>query len=210
MKAHHPLLLAVLLLGACSILPKAEAPDVYLLPGSPGARPRQVNAQDWSLRVQTPQASNSLDSARIAVVPGDHVLTAYQGARWSDPAPVLLRDRVLDTFRNDGRVRALSSDEENLQADYILGGALRAFQTEYQAGQPVVVIRYDAWLVRSRSQRIVATRQFELRQPSAGKAVPQVVEAFGQASDQLAAGLLAWTVQAVAAAPAPADARQTP
>lgn len=200
MKAHHPLLLAVLLLSACSILPKAEAPDVYLLPGSPGARPRQVSPLDWSLRIQTPQAGASLDSARIAVVPGDHVVTTYHGARWSDPAPVLLRDRLLDTFRNDGRVRALSSDEESLQADYVLGGALRAFQTEYQAGQPVVVIRYDAWLVRGRSQRIVATRQFELRQPSAGKAVPQVVEAFGRASDQLAADVLGWTVQAVTAA----------
>ena len=201
MKVHHLLLAATFLLSACSILPKAEAPNVYLLPGSPGARPRQVNALDWSLRVQTPQAGDSLDSVRIAVVPGDHVLTAYRGARWSDQAPVLLRDRLLDTFRNDGRVRALSSDEENLQADYVLGGTLRAFQTEYQDGQPVVVIRYDAWLVRNRGQRIVATRQFELRQPCAGKAVPQVVEAFGRASDQLAAGVLAWTVQAVADAP---------
>jgi cholesterol transport system auxiliary component len=208
MKAHHPLLVAVLLLSACSILPKTEAPDVYLLPGSPGARPRQVTPVEWSLRVQTPQAGASLDSARIAVVPGDHVVTVYQGARWSDPAPVLLRDRLLDTFRNDGRVRALSSDEESLQADYILGGALRAFQTEYQAGQPVVVIRYDAWLVRGRSQRIVATRQFELRQPSTGKALPQVVEAFGQASDQLATGLLDWTLQQASATPV--EVRKSP
>ncbi|MET0331127.1 MAG: ABC-type transport auxiliary lipoprotein family protein, partial [Dyella sp.] len=123
------------------------------------------------------------------------------GARWSDPAPVLLRDRLLDTFRHDGRVRALSSDDENLQADYVLGGTLRAFQTEYQAGQPVVVIRYDAWLVRNRGQRIVATRQFELRQPSTGTAVPQVVEAFGRASDLWAADVLGWTLQAATAAP---------
>jgi cholesterol transport system auxiliary component len=201
MKAHHLLLAGTLLVSACSILPKTEAPNVYLLPGSPGARPRQVNAVAWSLRIQTPQAGASLDNARIAVVPGDHVITTYQGARWSDPAPVLLRNRLLDIFRNDGRVRELSSDEENLQADFVLGGTLRAFQTEYEAGQPVVVIRYDAWLVRNRGQRIVATRQFELRQPSAGKAVPQVVQAFGQASDQLAADVLGWTLQAANAAP---------
>ncbi|MET0332314.1 MAG: ABC-type transport auxiliary lipoprotein family protein, partial [Dyella sp.] len=122
MKAHHLLLAVTLLLNACSILPQAEAPNVYLLPGSPGARPRQVTAVDWSLRIQTPQAGASLDSTRIAVVPADHVITTYHGARWSDPAPVLLRDRLLDTFRHDGRVRALSSDDENLQADYVLGG----------------------------------------------------------------------------------------
>lgn len=192
--------LATLLLGACSVLPKAEQPNVYLLPvtAAPTAsHAAQSQSLPWSLRIATPQASASLDSNRIAVVPGDHVISVYHGARWADPAPLLLRDRLLDAFRGDSGLRALSSDEEGLQADYVLGGQLRAFQSEYQNGQPVVVIAYDAWLARGSSQRIVACHRFELHQPSQGKQVGQVVDAFGAASTQLSAQLIDWTVDSL-------------
>ena len=189
-----------MLLGGCSILPKSEAPNVYLLPATPAqAAPPQARMQE-SLRIVTPDAARILDSNRIAVVPQDNVITAYQGARWSDRAPRLLRDRLLDAFRTDGRFSALSSDDAQLQADLELISDLRAFQTEYVRGVPVVVIRYDAQLVHSRSRKIVATRRFDIRQPVAGKEVPQVVTAFGQATDQLAADVIAWVAANAAAA----------
>lgn len=195
----HPrgTLLAALsiLLGACSILPKAEAPNVYLLPAAPasaGVGAGGPTARFESLRVDTPQAGRALDGSGIAVVPAGNVITVYQGARWSDRAPRLLRDRLLDAFRADGRYPALSSDDTQLQAELELAGDLRAFQTEYVGGQPVVVIRYDAQLVQPRSRRILASRRFEIRQPVDGKAVPQVVLAFGQAADRLSAQLVDW------------------
>ena len=180
------------MLGGCTILPKSEAPSVYLLPATPTtAAPHHAVLQE-SLRIVTPQAARALDSTRIAVSPQTNIITTYQGARWSDPAPRLLRDRLVDAFRADGRFAAVSSDDANLQTDLELTGDLRAFQSEYEQGVPVVVIRYDVQLVQSRSRHIVATRRFDIRQPVAGKEVPQVVTAFGQATDQLAAQVIAW------------------
>jgi cholesterol transport system auxiliary component len=192
--------LASLLLGACSILPQPESPTVYLLPTAsppPAAAPAPVA---WSLRVDTPDAAHALDGARIVVVPQDNVVTTYRGARWTDRAPVLLRDRLLEAFRADGRVAALSSDSAELGADYELGGDLPAFQSQYEDGRPVVVVRYDARLVQGRSQRILAARRFEVREPVAGKEVPQVVAAFGRAGDALAAQVIPWTIREAAAA----------
>ncbi len=183
---------AVIALGV--LLPKSEAPNVYLLPVTPVETALPGAVPQESLRIVTPQAARVLDSTHIAVLPHDNVITAYQGARWSDRAPRLLRDRLLDAFRADGRFPALSSDDVQLQADLELTGDLRAFQTEYAQGVPVVVIRYDAQLVRGRSQKIVATRRFDIRQPVAGKEVPEVVTAFGQAADQLAAQIISWAV----------------
>ena len=158
---------------------------------------------DWSLRIDTPQSGRMIGSARIAVLPQGDVITVYRGARWSDPATTLLRDRLIDAFHDDGRIAALSSDDSSLQADYILTGDMRAFQTEYQSDHPVVVIRFDARLISNAGLRIVATRRFEVTQPVNGSAVPQVVTAFGQASDALAAQLVSWTLQQ------PARNRQT-
>lgn len=124
------------------------------------------------------------------------------GARWSDPAPSLLRDRLMQAFQADGRVRGLSSDDSNLQADFELGGDLRAFQTEYPNGQASALIRYDARLVRTDDKRVVASRRFEVSQPVDGKKVAAVVSAFGKAGDTLSAQVLDWTLRQASAQPA--------
>ncbi|MDF3932858.1 ABC-type transport auxiliary lipoprotein family protein [Pseudomonas citronellolis] len=182
------------LLGACSILPKAETPDIYLLPAAQQP-PRATPAVNWSLRVDAPKASQVLDGNRIAVQSEGDMLSVYKSVRWADAAPSLLRDRLLDAFRADGRIQALSSDEVSLQADLELGGDLRAFQSEYRGKAVEAVVILEARLVRNASQRIVASRRFEVRQPAGGTQVPEVVKAFGQAGDRLAAEVVGWTLQ---------------
>ncbi len=186
------LALLVALSSACSILPKPENAQVYRLPASTSAS--SVAPVSWSLRINKPLASDVFNLPRIAVVPEGNQVSTYRGARWTDPAPVLLRNRMLDAFQRDGRVPRLSADDSNLQADYELVGELQAFQSEYTADGISVVIRLDARLVEGRSQRILASRHFEVRQPQADKAVPAVVSGLGQVTDRLMAQLLDWTV----------------
>jgi cholesterol transport system auxiliary component len=187
------------LLTACSILPSSDPVQVYLLPGQsqPASQSPQV---DWSLRLNTPQASQALGTARIAVLPQGNEFSTYAGSSWSDPAPRLLRNHLLNAFQTDGRVRALSTDDDNLQADLQLGGKLQAFQSEYHDDSVRVVIRLQAQLIDHR-QRILASRRFEVLQPVDGTRVPAVVSAFGQASDQLAAQVLEWALAEAATQP---------
>jgi len=184
---------ALLSLGACSILPKQEPSDVYRLPTASTAG-KVATSAPWSLRVAKPKSSEILDSAHIAVIPQGDVISSYKGARWSDPAPVLLRNRLTDAFYRDGRVQSISTDDSNLQADFELGGELQAFQSEYRGQAIEVVIRLDARLADDH-QRIIASRRFEVHQPVADKQVPAVVAAFGQASDTLTAQVLQWTLE---------------
>ncbi|MCO3430383.1 ABC transporter [Pseudomonas aeruginosa] len=183
-------LAALATLGACSILPEAQVLQVYLLPvHNPPASTRLVRGR----AIRSDQSSGRVHGDEISV---------YQGARWSDPAPSLLRDRLMQAFQADGRVRGLSSDDSNLQADFELGGDLRAFQTEYPNGQASALIRYDARLVRTDDKRVVASRRFEVSQPVDGKKVAAVVSAFGKAGDTLSAQVLDWTLRQASAQPA--------
>ncbi|MGR0140227.1 MULTISPECIES: ABC-type transport auxiliary lipoprotein family protein [Pseudomonas] len=183
---------ALALISACSILPKADPSDVYRLASAQATS--QGTPVSWSLRVTKPQTSEFLDSPRIAVVPNGDLISSYANSRWSDPAPVLLRNRLLDGLQRDGRVTLLSTDDTNLQADYELGGQLQAFQSEYRGNAVEVVIRLDARLVRGSDQRILASRRFEARQPVSNTQVPGVVAAFGQAGDQLNKQVVDWVV----------------
>ncbi|MFZ5937588.1 hypothetical protein BGP84_17815 [Pseudomonas putida] len=181
------------LASACSILPKSEPVDTYRLPVNQTSH--IASPIDWSLRLNKPLASEVLSGPRIAVIPQGNVISSYKGARWSDPVPLLVRNRLLDGFQRDGRVQRLSADDSNLQADYELSGELQAFQSEYLPGGKVeVVIRYDARLVQGRSQRILSSKRFEVRQPLADTQVSAVVAGFGAASDQLVGQVVNWTV----------------
>ncbi|MEN5092956.1 ABC-type transport auxiliary lipoprotein family protein [Pseudomonas protegens] len=185
---------ALALTSACSILPKGEPLDIYRLPVSQSTPPATGQALSWSLQLLKPQAGDALNSARIAVIPQGNLISSYKASRWSDPAPILLRNRLLDGFQRDGRVQLLSTDDSNLQSDLALGGDLQAFQTEYQGSDAQVVIRLDARLIRGYDQKILASRRFEVRQPLAQTQVPAVVTGFGQASDALTRQVVDWAV----------------
>ena len=189
------LLAGFVLSSSCSILPKSEPADVYRLPTTQAPTSASSAApQHWSLRLNKLQASEALNRPNIAVIPQGDVISSYKASRWSDPAPVLLRNRLLDGFARDGRVTLLSTDDSNFAADLELGGNLQAFQTEYQGNQASVVVRLDALIVRGYDQRILASRRFEERQPLSDVQVPAVVAGFGQASDRLTAKVVAWAV----------------
>jgi cholesterol transport system auxiliary component len=189
------LLAGFTLISSCSILPKPEPFEVYRLPSAQSASASHGAPQRWSLRLSKFQSSEALNSPNIAVIPQGDVISHYKGSRWSDPAPVLVRNRLLEGFQHDGRVPLLSTDDSIFQTDLELGGSLQAFQTEYQGTNASAVVRLDALLVRSYDQRILASRRFEVRQPLSEVQVPAVVAGFGQASDQLTVQVVSWAVE---------------
>ncbi|AJJ09552.1 hypothetical protein CH64_1299 [Yersinia rohdei] len=191
------LMLAMLamLLSACTILPSAPVSQVYLLPVPAATTAPHGQSVNWSLRVSQPATNQFINSSRIAVQPEGQEIAVYKNSRWTDPTPILVRNRLIQEFRTDGRIPAVSSDDDSLQADVELSGDLSAFQGVYLAGNSEVLIRFDARLVRISDRRIIATRHFEIRQPIKGSQMDEVIDAFGLASNQLATQVLNWTLQ---------------
>ena len=189
---------SLLLLAACTVLPRAEPVDTYLLPPASLSRAPGQTTLPLSLRVSRPLGGVQLTGQRIVVVPQDNRVSVYKGANWSDPAPVLLRDRILEAFRVDARIAALSSDEQRLHADFELVSDLQAFQSEYRDAAPEVVVRLDARLIQRDGRRILASRVFESRVRPADAELTQVVAAFGQASSAVASQMVEWTVEVLA------------
>lgn len=185
-------LLPFLLLGACTILPERSAMDLYSLP-EPTLTAADASSRDISLRLARPDTSDALGSNRILVT-GDGIgYQAYPSARWTAQVPLLWRDWLLDAFWRDGRFAALSSSAEGLEADYELGGMLRALHIEEGSGGNTAFVRFDARLVDTRERRILASQRFEVREPAGGTSVTDSVRALGRAADKLARELIAWT-----------------
>ncbi|AYN19199.1 ABC-type transport auxiliary lipoprotein family protein [Alcaligenes aquatilis] len=186
---------------ACSVLPQAESLTYYQLPATAlKAQPAPASHRNLIIQVNRPHAERLLASSRITVLPQGNELSAYKGVRWGDDAPALLRNRLADALRDAAQFRAVVLDTESVIADVELGGTLGAFQVEYIQGVPRVRIQFDALVRDQRSGQLIQTRRFVAQQEVDGTAVPQVVEAFGQATDALSLQVSQWlaslTVQA--------------
>lgn len=186
-------------LSACTLFPNTEPMQVYQLP-EPSTAATNAAPTEHSLRISTPQANKTLSSTRVLVVPQAQQISAYGDARWSDNAPILLRDYLITAFRQAGHLGAVIDESSRIRADFELVSDLRAFQSEYHEGQPVAVIQLEAHLVNSRTQNVIASQRFEVRGASKSENVDDVIRAFGQASKDLSAQLLEWSLKTSAAA----------
>lgn len=185
----------LLMLAGCSILPQSDPLQVYRLPMSVGQQQSRNDSVEWTLRVDTPKANYLTSGVRIAVIPeNDNEIRVYKGVRWSDPAPKLIRDRLLEAFRADGRILRISGDDTALYADYILAGHLAAFQAEYRNDLPEAVLRFDAQLVDAGTRRIVAAQRFTEIYPVDSTAIEDVVSGFGRTADALSRSIVDWVI----------------
>lgn len=190
---HISSLLLACLLSACSLLPTSEQVQIYRLPTVTSAH-NQAETLNWSLRLMTPHTNQTLDSVRIAVIPEGNLITNYKGIRWSERAPVLLRDRLLDAFQTDGRLQTITSDTSTFNVDVELTSELAAFQSEYRNGKPEIRIILDMHLVNSQSQQVITSHRFDVRQSSKNSDTKSVVQAFGLACDSLSREVVDWTI----------------
>ena len=184
--------LGLLSLTACSILPEAEPVNVYQLPGA-RIEPLSQPALPLALRINTPSAGFAQSSPRMLVNPEGNQLSTYKGARWSDPAPALMREYLVRAFNDAGLTVDVNTDEQALHADLHLGSELRRFQVVYPDGPIRVVIDFKARLIDPASRRTLASHTFLIEQPLDDPQVTAVVEGFGMAAQQLAEQILRWT-----------------
>lgn len=186
-------LMLALLLAGCSILPKGEQLVVYQLPApSLSASSAVAPAQGAVLRIDRPRASPLMESNRIVVMPRTDQLSAYQGVRWSNQAPLIVRDRLVDFGRASGRFRAVISDDVPAPATLEMASELKAFQIEYRNGQPVAVVRLQSTLLQGGSRAVLGSRTFAAEQAATGTSVEAAVAALGRASDVLASEVIVW------------------
>jgi len=180
-------------LAACTVFPDQPAHQIFQL-SAPAVPESSAAPIDRTLRISTPLAVAPIDSTRILVKPDAHAIRAYQGSRWSNRAPVILGHYLLESFRRDGRVETVVSDASTVPGDLTLTGDLTRFQAEYQDGKPVIHLELNLQLIDERSRRPVASKRFETSHPADGESIKSVVEAFGQASRELAGQVIDWTV----------------
>lgn len=188
---------AVISLTACTIIPQPEHVASYrLAPASVQMHNTEVLAR--SIQVKRPLGTDLFTGDRLLRLQSDGSFSAYAGARWNTPIPILWRDWLIDALWRDTRFQEISGDNSQVRSDYQLLGTLRSFHVEGQQAE----VRFDAQVLHSGNRRIIAEHSFIVRHPMSGSGASAAASALSQAADTLNQELRDWLVlHAGAAAP---------
>ena len=185
------LLLGAALASGCTVFPNPEPPrvmDLAVVQTAPAAEQR-IQA---SLRVDTPYASEPFNGSLILAKPTPQEFRAYEGTRWRDTAPVVVRDTLVNSLRQSGAYTNVITDTNPAQAELTLVTELSAFHSETPESGPQVVIELHLQMIHNRSRARLCTRSVRVVAPASGTSVDQIVEAFGTAGSNLAARVIEW------------------
>ncbi|WP_324123939.1 ABC-type transport auxiliary lipoprotein family protein [Marinobacter sp. F4218] len=198
----HSLTMTTVLLTAlvgCTVFPTPEPPRVMDF-AVPDPTFRAPETRPYSFRVDTPYASDPLSSNRILAKPTPWEFQVYDGVRWRDTVPVIVRDLLVKTIRASGGFENVISDTNPADADWTLVIELSAFHTENNAETVTAVIELHGQVIDNRSRATLCSDSFRIEQPAEGSDIEAVVKAFSQAGERLSQTITEWAARCNGAA----------
>lgn len=181
---------AGLLAGCSSVLGSFQTTETFDLTAPTDVKvPGGTHAQ---ILIADPQALSVLDSDRVVVRDGPTEIRYLGGSQWSDRLPKLIQARLVQTFENSGRARAVGKPGQGLAIDYQVVTDIRRF--EYQAKERQAAVEISAKLMNDRDGRVVGTQIFRATVPVATDSVSAIVTALDSATDTVLIGILRWVV----------------
>ncbi|HXR95923.1 MAG TPA: ABC-type transport auxiliary lipoprotein family protein [Rhizomicrobium sp.] len=184
-----------LVLAACGNLLGPPPPSqIYVLRPTP---PTQGGEKvPWALAIDKPDASDALDTERIALAKSDTQLDYYANAMWPDRLPNLVQTALLAGFEVTGRIDSVARDEDALHADYQLSTDVRDFEAHYTTsdGAPSATVTIVARMAEAHSRKIVANLTVNQTEPASGTSVDAVVQAFDAALAKAIAQIVTWAL----------------
>jgi cholesterol transport system auxiliary component len=178
--------------GAGSLL--SQAPTAYDLAAA-SHFPRHPGQARGQLVIVEPSALGPLDGTAILVRPAPGEAARLADAQWQDRLPRLMQARLIESFENASRLRAVGRPSDKIATDFVLLTELRAF--EISAADGTAVVEIAAKLVADRSGRIMAARVFRVAVPAASTEGQGAVAALNIAFVKAATELVLWAARVV-------------
>jgi len=159
----------------------------------------------WQLVVPEPSALLAVNSDKIHVRPADAAETTdIPDAKWTDNVPILLQEKIIQTFENAGYSQAVSRPRDGFDAAFQLVLDIRSFSL-VSGATPEGELSFEAKILGP-GGKIVAAKAFHTTAPAPGTDAPGAAAALNAAFAKAASELVPWVADAVSSAPQPPPA----
>ena len=161
-----------------TLTPQARAPGNIARTAGPGE----------AVTIELPVVPKEIRTNRVPVHSGPIAIAYVKDLTWVDTPDKLFQDLLTETVvRTTNRV-VLDPRQSSLDPGVTVTGSLSRFGYDAQDG--VVVVRYDAAMIRAGSTAVI-TRRFEAREPADGTA-STVAPGINAAANRVAIEVAQW------------------
>lgn len=183
-------------LSACTSVLSGPPPDTYDL-SAPDTFPGLTGSSRAQILILEPSALKILDSENIVIKPSEAEAEYLAKSQWTDRLPKLVQAKLIETFENTERVRAVAKPGDGLVIDYQIVTEIRAFDATIGSGISEARVALSVKLVSDRTGKVVRTRVFQEAVPINGGGSLEIVLGLDAAFDNVARDLVAWTFAGV-------------
>lgn len=185
------------MLSACSVLPepKPAVLDKYLLEYTAGAE-AAADGDKAVMVVTRPRAHGAYDTTRIAYMQQQFGLRYYVRSRWADTPARMLAPIMAEAMNETGRFQALHASPGRVAAGLRLDTELLRFHQDFTLQPSQMHITLRAKLIDPASQRVLATRLFDVREAAPSEDTYGGVQAANRATARLMEQLAQFCVAA--------------
>jgi phospholipid/cholesterol/gamma-HCH transport system substrate-binding protein len=166
-------------------------------------------APSWLLVVPEPTTLMGFNTDKILLQPASGESTDLPNAKWSDNLPVLVQEKVIQSFENAGYAKSISRTREGITGDYQLLIDIRSFHVS-TATEPVSADIAFVAKVLDKDGKIIGAHDFQATAPAKGSDAQAYVAALDEAFAKLLSDLLEWTTETIASAPPAPPAAPAP
>ncbi|MBY0532827.1 MAG: ABC-type transport auxiliary lipoprotein family protein [Xanthobacteraceae bacterium] len=144
------------------------------------------------LAVEQPTALQILDTEKIVISPNPGEVAYLSDAQWVDRLPKLMQARIVQSFENSTRIRAVAKTQDRVSADYVLVIDVRQFGIVAYDG-PQAVVELSVKIVYQRGGRIAAGTVLTSRVAAGGTSGQAATLALDQAFSDVLVQMVKWT-----------------
>jgi cholesterol transport system auxiliary component len=144
------------------------------------------------LAVEQPTALQILDTEKVVISPNPGEVAYLTDAQWVDRLPKLMQARIVQSFENSTRIRAVAKTQDRVSADYILVIDVRQFGIQAYDG-PQAVVELSVKIVYQRGGRIAAGTVLTSRIAASGTSGQAATLALDQAFSDVLVQMVKWT-----------------
>lgn len=179
--------------GTSSLISKAPPPAYDLVAAKDF--PHRSRPARGQLVIVEPVALAAYDAEKIVVRPSPGEAAQLGDAQWQDRLPKLMQARILQSFENASRLRAVGRPADKITTDFVLMTEVRAFEISVADGAAVVEIA--AKIVRERTGLIMAAHVFRASVPTAANAGAGAVASLNEAFAKVEQQLVLWAARVI-------------
>ena len=188
--------------GSLGLGPTDANNTLYVLEPALTPAPTGATPTAWALEVDLPDAEDSFDTRRIALIKADGTMDYYASAEWPDRLPVLVQTALVAAFEASGRVPGVARTQDGTHADYEMDVEIRDFAAHYGAqdkdakpiGTPNITVTLIAQMTTAHGRKIVANFSASQSIDAADNSIGSVVRAMNSALGTVVQQIVAWAL----------------